>query len=157
MRYRRTAVQLCSRSILLCKSTLHCHVPSGSYRIRRMTQIRSVALSSFNLSKSREPSNSKSSTARHVARSPKKPFQSRSRCAGPSARRMDSPPKRLRAGSIGDDVIVVEDPSAMAEVLPEPYRNGVMDERETEVGRDEKALDHKRVLRLFRVDHKRLA
>lgn len=73
--------------------------------------------------------------------------------------RMDSPPKRLRAGSIGDDVIVVEDPRAMAEVVPEPYRNGreVMGERETKVGRDEKALDPKRVLRLFRVDHKRLA
>jgi len=125
----------------------------------RMTQIRSVALSSFNLSKHRDPSNSKPSTARHVAGSPKKSLQSRSKCAGPSARRMESPPKRLRAGSIGDDVIIVEDPRAMAEVVPEPYRNGrgVMGEREPEVGQDEKALDPKRVLRLFRVDHKRLA
>jgi len=124
-----------------------------------MTQIRSVALSSFNLSKHRDPSNSKPSTARHVAGSPKKSLQSRSKCAGPSARRMESPPKRLRAGSIGDDVIIVEDPRAMAEVVPEPYRNGrgVMGEREPEVGQDEKALDPKRALRLFRVDHKRLA
>jgi hypothetical protein len=73
-----------------------------------------------------------SSTGRLLAESLKKPFQARSKRAGPSAEGQgDSPPKRLRAGPIEDAVVAPED--------------------------NEKTLDIKKVLRIFRVDQKRLA
>jgi hypothetical protein len=71
----------------------------------------------------------------------------------------------LRAGSIGDDVIVIEASSAAAGPsgsLPEHDNRGnrVMAERKAEEagnGRDERVLDPKKVLKLFRVDQKKLA
>jgi hypothetical protein len=102
-----------------------------------MTQldIRHTALSSLNLSKLRTDhvSDSKhSSTGRLFAESLKKPFQARSKRAGPSAEGQgDSSPKRLRTGPIGDDVVATED--------------------------NEKTLDIRKVLKIFRVDQKRLA
>jgi hypothetical protein len=70
----------------------------------------------------------------------------------------------LRAGSIGDDVIVIEASSAAGPSgsLPEHDNRGnrVMAERKAEEvdnGRDEGVLDPKKVLKLFRVDQKKLA
>jgi len=106
----------------------------------RMTQldIRRTALSSLNLSKQRtgHVSDSKHNTTStgHLAESLKKPFQTRSKRAGPSAEGQegDSSPKRLRTGPIGDDdVVTMED--------------------------NEKTLDIRKVLKIFRVDQKRLA
>jgi hypothetical protein len=78
---------------------------------------------------------------------------------------VDSSPKRQRTGSIGDDVIVVEDSDP--EVVPGPSKSvsqrdnsghGVMTEIEAEkVGGDERTLDPRKVLKLFRVDQKKLA
>ena len=137
--------------------------------IRRMTQIRDIALSSFNSSNQRgtRPANSKhSSPRRRLAGSLKSPLQSRNKRAGPSADKVrGASPKRLRAGSIGEDVIVVEASSAVAgpsKPLPKHHnrRHRAMAGRETEkVGesRDERTLDPRKVLKLFRVDRKKLA
>ncbi|KAH9998137.1 peptidase family C78-domain-containing protein [Russula compacta] len=128
----------------------------------RMKQIRGVALSSFNSSKQHgdHPDNNKHSTSRPSAESPKKALESRNKRAGPSAGgRGDGSPKRLRAGSIGD-VIIIEDPRAVegpSNYVSE-HHNGVMAEEETEkLGGDERTLDPKKVLKLFRVDQKKLA
>jgi hypothetical protein len=127
-----------------------------------MTQIRDIALSSF-LSKERRGhlSNSKLSTTRRLTESLKKPFQPHSKRADPSAEgRVDSFPKRLRTGPVGDDVIVIED-SGVVSSPPKSVSqhdscgHGVMTEIEA-VG-DEKKLDLKNVLKLFRVDQKKLA
>ena len=114
--------------------TLVLRVVHGS--IRRMTQldIRRTALPSLNLSKQRmdHVSDSKHNSTGRLAESLKKPFETRSKRAGPSAEgQRDSSPKRLRTGSIGDDVITTED--------------------------NEKTLDIRKVLKIFRVDQKRLA
>ena len=103
--------------------------------IRRMTQhgIRRTALSSLGLSKQRtgHVSDSRHSTGR-LAESLKKPFQTFSKRAGPSAEgQEDSSPKRLRTGPIGDDDVATED--------------------------NEKTLDIRKALKIFRVDQKRLA
>jgi len=96
----------------------------------------------------------------------KSPPQSHNKRAGPSADGgQGGSPKRLRAGSIGDDVIVIEASSTAAGPsgsLPEhdSRGSGVMAERKAEEvgnGRDERVLDPKKVLKLFRVDQKKLA
>jgi hypothetical protein len=115
-------------------STLVLRVVHGS--IRRMTQldIRRTALSSLNLSKQRTDrvSDGKHGSTVHLTESLKKSFQTRSKRAGPSAEGQgDSSPKRLRTGPIGDDVVATED--------------------------NEKTLDIGKVLKIFRVDQKRLA
>ena len=136
-----------------------------------MTQIRNIALSSFNPSSQREsrPTDSKhSSLRRHLTDSLKSPLQSHNKRAGPSADGGRSgSPKRLRAGSIGEDVIIVEASSATASPSkspPERHNRGhtAMTERKTDAekvgkGKDERKLDPMRVLKLFRVDQKKLA
>ena len=104
--------------------------------IRRMTQlnIRHTALSSLNLSKPRtgHVNDGKHSSMGRLAESLKKPLQARNKRAGPSAEGQgDSSPKRLRTGPIGDVVVATED--------------------------NEKPLDIRKVLKIFRVDQKRLA
>jgi hypothetical protein len=101
-----------------------------------MTQleIRRTALSSLNLSKQGAGpiSDSKHNTTQRVAESLKKPFQPHSKRAGPSAEgREVSSPKRLRTGPIRDFVVATED--------------------------NERILDHRKVLKIFRVDRKKLA
>ena len=103
---------------------------------RRMTQldIRRTALSSLNLFKQRtgHVSDGRHNNTGRLADSLKKPFQSCSKRAGPSAEGQgDSSPKRLRTDPIRDDVVATED--------------------------DEKTLDIKKVLKIFRVDQKKLA
>jgi Peptidase family C78 len=115
-------------------STLVLRVVHGS--IRRMTQldIRRTALSSLCLSKQRtgHVSDSNHSSTGRLAESLKNPFQTRTKRAGPSAEGQgDSSPKRLRTDPIGDDVLATED--------------------------NEKTLDIRKVLKIFRVDQKRLA
>jgi hypothetical protein len=101
-----------------------------------MTQldIRHTALSSLNLSKQRTglASDSKySSSTGRLAESLKNPFQTHSKRAGPSAEgQKDSSPKRQRTGCIGDD--------------------GVAED-------NEKTLDIRKALKIFRVDQKKLA
>ena len=99
-----------------------------------MTQldIRRTALSSLNLSKPQTGyvSDSKHNSTGRLAESPKKPFQVGNKRAGPSAEGQgDSSPKRIRTGAI--DVVGTED--------------------------NEKPLDIRKVLKIFRVDQKRLA
>jgi len=101
-----------------------------------MTQleIRRTALSPLNASKERRDrlGDNRHSTTQRIAESLKRPFQPGNKRAGPSAEgREDSSPKRLRTGPIGDDVFVIED--------------------------DEKTLDVKKVLKIFRIDQKKLA
>jgi len=102
----------------------------------RMTQleIRRTALSSLIASKERKDhlGDNKHRTTLRLAESLKKPFQSGDKRAGPSTEgREDSSPKRLRTGSVGDDVFATGD--------------------------NEKTLDVKKVLKIFRVDRKKLA
>jgi hypothetical protein len=131
-----------------------------------MTQIRGIVLSSLDLSKQRRShlGDNKPSTTRRITESLKKPFQPRSERAGPSAEeRGESPPKRRRTGPIEDDVIVVEDSGVASRPSKSVSQRdncglGVMTEIEAEkVGRDERALDPRKVLKLFRVDQKTLA
>lgn len=128
-----------------------------------MTQIRDIALSSFNLPKERRGhlSNSKLSTTRRLTKSLKKPFQPHSKRAGPSAEgRRDSSPKRSRTGLAEDDVIVIDD----SEEVSSPSKSvsqhdssghGVKTKIEAAPG-DEKTLDPKKVLQLFRLNQKKL-
>jgi hypothetical protein len=100
-----------------------------------MTQldIRSTALSSLNLSKHRTglASDSKHNSTGCLAESLKKPFQTHSKRAGPSAEGQGaSSPKRQRTGLIGDDVAATD---------------------------DNETLDIRKVLKIFRVDQKKLA
>jgi len=119
--------------------TLHSLSRSGSLShgsTRRMTQldIRRIALSSLNLSKQRtgHVNDSQLSSTGHPTESLKKPFESRSKRPGPSAEGQgNSSPKRLRTDPIGDVVVATED--------------------------NEKTLDIRKVLKIFRVDQKRLA
>ncbi|KAH9997516.1 peptidase family C78-domain-containing protein [Russula vinacea] len=119
----------------------------------RMTKIRDIVLSSLNLSKQRGShlGDNKLSTARRLTESLKKPFQPRSERAGPSAEgRGESPPKRRRTGPIEDDVISVSQRNNSG--------HGAMTEIEAgKVGRDERTLDPRTVLKPFRVDQKILA
>lgn len=101
-----------------------------------MTQhgIRRTALSSLNWSKQGTAlaSDSKHNNTGHLVGFLKKPFQAHGKRAGPSAEGQgDSPPKRLRTGPVGDDVVTTED--------------------------TEKRLDIKKALKIFRVDQKKLA
>ncbi|KAH9966445.1 peptidase family C78-domain-containing protein [Russula dissimulans] len=139
----------------------------------RMMGIRREALSSFRLRNRRaaQPSDGTPSTSRRPAESPKKPLRFRNKRGGPmAAGKGESPPKRLRAGSAGDDVIVIEDSSAEAEggpsnAVPEHggSGDGVMVEgeerEEQEMGEDEDIdmSDPRKVLKLFRVRPKTLA
>lgn len=140
----------------------HSRATSGSSSISRMTPIRGVALSSF-LSKEQrgQPGNSKLSTTRRLKESLKKPFQPHSKRAGPSAEgRVDGSPKRPRTGPIGDDVIVIEDSGVVSSPSKSVSQHdscghGVM--TEIEAAGDEKTLDPKNVLKLFRIDQKKLA
>jgi hypothetical protein len=75
---------------------------------------------------------------------------------------VDSSPKRLRTGPIGNDVIVIEDSDS--EVVSGPLksvsqkeRGGMTEDEAEKVGRDERTLDPRNVLKLFRVDQKKLA
>ncbi len=131
-----------------------------------MTKIRDTALSSFNSSNQRgtHPSDSKHSSARHrLANSPKNAHQSSNKRAGPSP--AGGSPKRLRAGSIEEDVIFIEDSRAAAsssKSLPEHHNIGhrVTAEKEAErAGKheSEKMLEPKKVLGLFRVNRTKLA
>ena len=131
-----------------------------------MAKIRDIVLSSFNLSKQRRShlGDKKLSTTRRLTESMKKPFQPRSERAGPSAEgRGESPPKRRRTSPVEDDVIIIEDSGVVSSPSkPVSQRNnsghGAMTEFEAEkVARDERALDPKKVLRLFRVGQKNLA
>lgn len=102
-----------------------------------MTQhdIRRTALSSLNLSKQRtgQVSDNKHNGTGLFSESLKKPFQTRTtKRAGPSVEgQRDSSPKRLRTCPIQDDLLATED--------------------------GEKTLDTRKVLKIFRVDQKRLA
>lgn len=151
--------------------TLCCHtISDDSNYIRRMTQIRNIALSSFNPSSQRgtRPTDSKhSSPRRHLADPLRSPLQSHNKRAGPSADgERSGSPKRLRTGSIGEDVIIVEASGATAcpsRSPPEHHKRGhrAMAERETDSekvgkGKDERTLDPRKVLKLFRVDQKKL-
>lgn len=129
-----------------------------------MTQIRGIVLSSFNLSKERSGhhSDSKLNTTRRLTESLKKPFQSHSKRAGPSAEgRGNNSPKRLRAGPVEDDVIVIEDSgevSSPSKSVSQHDRSGHGAKAEIEAAAgNEKTLDPKKVLQLFRVNQKRLA
>ncbi|KAI0256488.1 peptidase family C78-domain-containing protein [Lactifluus subvellereus] len=134
----------------------------------RMAHIRDIALFSFNLSRGREahPDRSKPSTPRRLVESLEKLSHSRNkRIVGPSAGEpKHSPTKRLRAGShTGDDVIILEDsepegsaPKAMRD-RDNSDRGRVTNWVRMRAGGDEKALDPKKVLTLFRVNQKRLA
>lgn len=133
-----------------------------------MTYIRDIALSSFNLSKGREahPDRSKPSAPQRFMESLEKLSPSRNkRFVGPSASEPGhSPTKRLRAGpDAGDDVIILED-SEPEGSAPKATHDRSNSHRGTmskwvgmKAGGDEKALDPKKVLKLFRVDQKRLA
>jgi hypothetical protein len=116
-----------------------------------MAQIRDVALS-FN--QRAQPTGSK-----HKALN--SPLHTRNKRAGPSSdRRQGGSPKRLRAGSIGEDVIVIEDSNAASpsKSLHQHHNDKVIAEKEAKVGkgREERTLDP-RMLKLFRVDQKKLA
>jgi hypothetical protein len=150
--------------------TFCCHaISDDSNYIRRMTQIRNIALSSFNPSSQRgtRPTESThTSPRRHLVDSLKIPLQFRNKRAGPSADGGRSgSPKRLRAGSIGEDVIVIEASSATASPSPPKHHNRehrAMTEREADSekvskDKDESTLDPRKVLKLFRVDQKKLA
>ena len=98
--------------------------------IRRMTQldIRRTALSFFD-QRTGHVSDSKHGSTGRLAESLKMPFKTLSKRAGPSAEgRGDTSPKRLRTG---DDAVATGD--------------------------SEKTLDIRKVLKIFRVDQKRLA
>jgi len=103
----------------------------------RMTQldIRRTALSSLNLFKQRTclVGDSKHSGTERLAETLTRPFQTHSsKRAGPSAEgQRDSSLKRLRTSPIGDHVLATED--------------------------NEKTLDIRKALKIFRVDQKRLA
>lgn len=153
------------RSLSVCMA-LHSCAPGGSSSIRRMTKIRDIVLSSLNLSKQRGShfGDNKLSTTRRLTESLKKPFQPRSERAGPSAEgRGESPPKRRRTGPIEDDVIVIGDSGVVSSPSKSvSQRNnsghGAMTEIEAgKVGRDERTLDPRTVLKPFRVDQKILA
>ena len=133
-----------STTLLTFDPAMYVFTPSAHSRaprvvhgsIRRMTQldIRRTALSSFDLSKQRagHVSDSEHSSTGRLAESLKKPLQTHSKRLGPSAERQgDSSPKRPRTGPIEDSVVAKED--------------------------NEKTLDIRKVLRIFRVDQKRLA
>ena len=142
-----------------------------------MAPIRDIALSSFNSCNQREnpPSDSKhGTTARHrLAETLKSPLHSRNKRAGPltspGERRHEGSPKRLRAGSVGEDVIVIDDPRASpspSSKSPPKLHKGeqnrtMMVERgaseKASKGADDGTLDPRKVLRLFRVDQKKLA
>jgi hypothetical protein len=131
-----------------------------------MAPIRDIALASFNASNGRggnHPSDGKHSTARRLADSLKNPHQSRNKRAGPSTDgRPGDSPKRLRAGSIGEDVIVIDKDSRAAAGPSKPLTEDHDSvKRETEnvmsTGGDEKMFDPRKVLKLFRVDQKKLA
>jgi hypothetical protein len=116
---------------VLTLSTLVLRAVHGS--IRRMTQldIRPTALSSFN-QQTGHVSDCKHSSTERLVESLKKPFQTRSKRAGPPAEGQgDSSPKRLRTGPSGDNAVTTED--------------------------NEKTLDIRKVLKIFRVDQKKLA
>jgi hypothetical protein len=129
-----------------------------------MTQIRGIALSSFNLSKERRGhlSDSKLNSTRRLTESLKKSFQSHSKRAGPSAEgRGNSSPKRLRAGPVEDDVIVIEDSGEVSSpsksvAQHDSSGHGAKTEIEAAAG-DMKTLDPKKVLQLFRLNQKKLA
>jgi len=136
----------------------------------RMTPIRDTALSSFNSCNQRgnHPSDSKhGSTAQHrFTVAPKSPLHPRSKRAGPSTSpggRRHGSPKRLRASPVGEDVIVIDDSRASPGPPPKspPKPNRTMAERgageKAGKGGDDGMLDPRKVLRLFRVDQKKLA
>jgi hypothetical protein len=127
-----------------------------------MAHIRDIALSSFNLSRGREVhlDNSKPSTSRRLVGSLEKLTPSRNKRLvadepGPSS------PKRMRAGSPGDDdVIIMEGPPEgnAPKAMPDRGKSvGTMTNwARMKTGENEKALDPRKVLRSFRVDPKRL-
>ena len=133
-----------------------------------MAHIRDIACSSFNLSRGREahPDRSKPSTPRRLVESLEKLSPSRNKgFVGPSADEPGhSPTKRLRAGPhTGDNVIILEDSEPEGNA-PKAMRDHGNSDRGTMInwvrmraGGDGKALDPKKVLRLFRVGQKRLA
>jgi hypothetical protein len=128
-----------------------------------MAHIRDMALSSFNLSRGQEAhlDNSKISTSRRLVGPLEKLTQSRNKRLvadepGPSSL------KRMRAGSPGDDhVVIIEDSPGgnQPKAMPERGRSvgGMMTNwARKRTGENEKALGPKKVLRSFRVDPKRL-
>jgi hypothetical protein len=153
--------------------TFCCHtiVDDSNYIIRRMTQIRNIALSSFKPSSQRGTRLTESkynSPRRHLMDSLKIPLRSHNKRADPSADGGRSGSlKRLRAGSIVEDVIVVEASSATASPSrssPKHHNRGhrAMTEREADSekvskDKDERTLDPRKVLKLFRIDQKKLA
>jgi hypothetical protein len=135
-----------------------------------MTPIRNIALSSFNSSNQRRahPTDGKhNSPRRRLADSVKSssPLQSRNKRAGPSA---DGGEVVLRSdcGLVPSETTLSPSCSSAAAgpsgSLPEHDNHGysVMAERKAEEvgnGRDERVLDTKKLLTLFRVDQKKLA
>lgn len=128
-----------------------------------MARIRDIALSSFNFSRGREVhfDGGKPSTSRRLIGSLEKLTQSRNKRLvadepGPSS------PKRMRAGSPGDDrVIIIEDSPEGNTPKAMPGRGKSVGGTMTNwawrrTGEDENSLDPKKVLRSFRVDLKRL-
>lgn len=99
-------------------------------RTRRMTQLRSMALASYNLSRQRgvRTDESKYGTRQHIVQSLKESFRSHEKRRAPTPgghRPGDDSAKRPRASHLGDDnVIVLEDsePEEGASKV-EPYRH----------------------------------
>jgi hypothetical protein len=128
-----------------------------------MARIRDIALSSYNLSRGREAhlDKSKPSMSRRLAESVEKLSQSRNKrpIDSSAAEPRHSSTKRMQDSSLGDDhdVIILEDlPEGSA---PTAIRNrGTMTDRvRISTGENEKAITPKKVLRLFRVNEKKLA
>jgi hypothetical protein len=134
-----------------------------------MTQLRGMALAAYNLSRQRDvqTDESKHSTGQRIVQSLKEPFRSdKKRHAGtPGGHRPgDNSAKRPRVRPHGDDdVIVVEDSEpeeGASKVEPRrhasPQRTQVnkVRVRTSEIG---KVSDPKKILKLFRVDEKKLA
>jgi len=135
-------------------------------RTRRMTQLRGKALSSYNLSRQRgvHPSESKCSTGQPILQSLKEPFRSHKKrhAATPGGHRHRDGSAKRRCAS-PDNVIVIEDsePEEGASNV-DPQRHDSRQRTEVDKGRARtgesgKALDPKKVLKLFRVDEKKLA
>lgn len=103
---------------------------------------------------------------RRLTETLKSPLNSLNKRAGPSSSpggRRHGSPKRVRADSVAEDIIVIDDsrasPSLSSKPLPklhkgEQNRTGT-GEKVSKVG-DDGTLDPRKVLRLFRVDQKKL-
>jgi hypothetical protein len=136
-----------------------------------MTKLRDMALSCYyKLSTKRDiqPDESNHSSAHHIVQSLKEPFRSHKKrlAVTPDGNlHRDGSAKRPRADPIRDDnVIVIEDSEPEeggSKVEPQQRHEGrqrtKVDKGCAKTGESEKVLDSKKILKLFRVDEKKLA